>query len=184
IVEPREVLDLFARLFRDEPRDEQAGIVVPVRGVEPESVAKDGTAEIRTEVVISRELVVAGIEALTAQLRCDVAALERAILPGRQIHPAQFVAAGLDHETQRDAGTLRFGAFRRSGNLDLFVGVVVAKELIPDDAVELDQLLPAASVVSRAGRRRSADRVAAHIELRRRQAGHEPREAANAAAVR
>src|SRR5262249_46637854 len=136
------------------------------------------------DVVVPREAVVAGIEALRAQLRRDVVALELAVLPRAEIHAAEPIAAGLDHEAERDAGALRLRAFRGGRHLNLLVRVVVAEQLIPDEAVELDQLFTAAAVVARAGGRRTADGVAAHVELGRRQAGNEPRDAADAAAVR
>jgi hypothetical protein len=108
VVQTREVLDLLAGFERDEAGDEQARVVVAICRVEPQFVADDGAAEIGAEIVVARELVVARVVALIAQILGHVVALKGAVLPGRQVHAVELVAAGFDDIAQRQPRTLRF----------------------------------------------------------------------------
>ena len=153
VVEACEELHLFVGFFRDETWNQQAGVVVAIGRVEPQLVAHDGPAEVKADVVVAGELVVAGIEALLPESVGDVVALKRAILPGEQVGAAELVAAGLHHEAERGARALRFRALGGTRHRHLIVGVVVAEKLVPHHAVKLDQLAAGAAVRARAGRR-------------------------------
>ena len=183
VVETRKVLDLFVGLGGDEAGNHQARVVVTIGRVEPQLVADDRTTQIEADIVVAGELVVAGVEALLPERVGDVVALKRTVLPRQQVGAAELVAARLDDEAERGAWALRLGTLGRARDRDLIVGVVVAEELVPDDAVELDQLATGASIRPRARRRRAADGVAANVKLGGRQAGHQAGQAADTASV-